>query len=234
MTCQTLSPRVFNRSWPRRETDRMHEGTSSTECTATVDLDRSATEASEPASLKLGDNDPAVGRPGPSVGLSPESFDRAGLTAPSSVQHHLPARRIIRRTIAHHPPPEELEKWATEVGILLGSLVPSYEARIKVLQLLHQYKHLNGNDLTDLPCSDIITHHVRIKPGAKPASAARQKRWPAHTEWWLRKLVQDGLEGDVYESTAVIGRLSQWNARAVLVDKVENPQLTDEPRLMFN
>ena len=94
-----------------------------------------ATEASEPASLKIEDTGPAVGRPGPSVGLSSESFDKAGLTAPSSVQHHLPARRIIRRTIAHHPPPEEeeLEKWATEVGILLGPLMPSYEARIKVL-----------------------------------------------------------------------------------------------------
>ncbi len=30
------------------------------------------------------------------------------------------------------------------------------------------------------------------------------------------------------------GMLSQWGARAVLVDKVENPKPTDEPRLTFD
>ena len=30
------------------------------------------------------------------------------------------------------------------------------------------------------------------------------------------------------------GRLSQWNARAVMVDKVEDPQPSDEPRMTFD
>lgn len=94
----------------------------------------------------------------------------------------IPDRRVVRRTVARHPPPEELEEWATEAGVSLGPLVPSQEARIKVLQLLHQYKHFNGNNLTHLPCTDIITHSVRLKSGTKPVSIARQKTWPAHTE----------------------------------------------------
>lgn len=41
---------------------------------------------------------------------------------------------------------------------------------------------------------------MRIAPEIKPISAKYQKRWPAHhTEWWLRKLIQDDLEGGVYE-----------------------------------
>ena len=73
--------------------------------------------------------------------------------------------------------------------------------RLKVLQLLYQYRHLNREDLTDLPCTDSITHRVRIKPGINPASVKSQKRWPPYTEWWLRKLIQDGLEGGIDELT---------------------------------
>ena len=104
-----------------------------------------------------------------------------------------------------------------------------------MLRLLHQYKHLNREDLRDLPCTDLITHRVRIAPSTKPHSCKTQKRWPPHTEWWLRKLVQDGLEGGVYElAEPANGKLSLWNARAVMVDKTENPQPTDEPRMTFD
>ena len=104
-----------------------------------------------------------------------------------------------------------------------------------MLCLLYHYRHLNGTDLTDLPCTDLITHRVRIAPGTKPASNTTQKRWPAHTEWWLRKIIQDGIDGGVYELTEPAnGRLSRWNARAVIVDKVENPRPEDEPRITFD
>lgn len=44
-----------------------------------------------------------------------------------------------------------------------------------------------------------------------------------------------GVQEGIYEYTlATIEHLSPWNARAVLVDKVENPQATDEPRLTFD
>ena len=104
-----------------------------------------------------------------------------------------------------------------------------------MLCLLYHYRHLNGTDLTDLLCTDLITHRVRIAPGIKPASNTTQKRWLVHTEWWIRKIVQDGIKGGVYELTEPAnGRLSRWNARAVIVDKVENPRPEDEPRVTFN
>ncbi|SLM37975.1 Ribonuclease H-like domain [Lasallia pustulata] len=60
-------------------------------------------------------------------------------------------------------------------------------------------------------------------------------RWAPHKEWWLRKLVQDGMLGGVYERTQhANGRLSAWNARAVIVDKEEDPKPTDEPRITFD
>lgn len=44
-----------------------------------------------------------------------------------------------------------------------------------------------------------------------------------------------GVEGGIYEPTLTTSEyLSPWNAKAVLVDKVENPKPTDEPRLTFD
>lgn len=148
-----------------------------------------------------------------------------------------PNRRIVRSVPDYQPPLEELEAWAIRLGLkpVLGPRIPTARDRLRVLQLLYQYRHLNREDLTDLPCTDLITHRIRLKPGTKPASAKSQKRWPAHTEWWLRKLVQDSIVGGVYELTEPAnGRFSEWNARAVMVDKVENPLPSDEPRMTFD
>lgn len=61
------------------------------------------------------------------------------------------------------------------------------------------------------------------------------RRWPAHTEWWIQKIIQEGIDGGVYEYTErANGRLSPWNARAVVVDKVENPTPADEPRVTLD
>ena len=76
---------------------------------------------------------------------------------------------------------------------------------------------------------------MRLVEGTKPSGSGIQKRRPADQEWWLQKLIIDGIAGGVYERTqSVNGRLSDWNARAVLVDKVENPTPLDEPRLTFS
>lgn len=97
--------------------------------------------------------------------------------------HHFPSRRVVR------PLPEyydvNLEAWAVDAGLkkALGPLIPSLEDRLRVLQLLYQYRHLNGEDLTNLPCTNIITHRVRITEGTKPYAARGQRWWPMHTEW---------------------------------------------------
>ena len=47
--------------------------------------------------------------------------------------------------------------------------------------------------------------------------------------------MEDGLEGGVYERMEPAnGRLSEWNARAVMVDKKENPSPKDKPRMTFD
>lgn len=119
----------------------------------------------------------------------------------------------------NYPSSEELEKWALRVGLKLEPLVPTMEDRLKVLQLLWQYRHLNSEDLTNLPQTDLIVHRVKLKEGVKPFSKP-QRRMPAHKEWWMRKLVQDDLNGGVYEYVEdANGRLFSWNAQAVMVDK---------------
>ena len=153
----------------------------------------------------------------------------------SSPLFPLPSRKIFRRDLDTTLSMDQLEQWAKSVEIKLGPLIPDVTSRLKVLQLLHTYRPLNGNDLTDLPCTNLIVHRVCLKEGTKPASVRSQKRWPAHIEWWLRKLVSIGIQGGIYEHTVTAnGRFSAWNARAVLVDKVPNPLPTDEPRLTFD
>ena len=180
---------------------------------------------------------PAIDTPGWSIG----SFSVSGTPPPlfphAPLGKAFPARRIVRPPQQNFPQSEFLEAWAAQLGLepVLGPLIVTADQRLRVLRLLYQYRHLNREDLRDLPCTDLVTHRVRIAPGTKPASSKFQKRWPAHTEWWLRKLVQDGLEGGVYELTEPAnGRLSQWNARAVMVDKVENSKPSDEPRMTFD
>lgn len=159
---------------------------------------------------------------------------RSPPTTPRKINPY-PSRPILRPSIPACVPSATLESWASSVGLILGPLVPDETARHQVLSLLYHYRHLNGTSLKNLPCTDIITHRVRIKPGTKPASNSTQKRWPTHTEWWLRKIIQEGLDGGIYEHTeAANGRLSRWNARAVVVDKVENPTPQDEPRVTFD
>ena len=99
--------------------------------------------------------------------------------------------------------------WAKEVDLVMSFLIPTEANRFRVLRLVHAYRHLNGSDLTDLPPTDMIVHRVRLASGTKPVAHA-QRKWPSHTEWWLRKLVQDEIKGGVYElAQSVNGRLSQ-------------------------
>src|SRR5215469_630394 len=143
-------------------------------------------------------------------------------------------RRIHRRPLDVTATPDELELWAKDVSLSLGPLVP-LDRRIDVIRLLYTYRHLQGGSLDNLPPTDLIQHRVRLQPGTKPKSYARQKRWPPHKEYWLRKLIQDGIQGGIFERTqSANGELSAWNYQAVLVDKVENPTPQDKPRLTFN
>lgn len=89
----------------------------------------------------------------------------------------------------------ELEKWAVSVNLSLGPLLPD-EARQEVLSLFYHYRHLDCKDLSDLPFTDLITHRISVPDGTKPCSMS-QKRWPPHTEWWMRELVLQGLRGGV-------------------------------------
>jgi hypothetical protein len=146
-------------------------------------------------------------------------------------------RRIIRKQLNSElfPELEELETWARNIGIKIGPVANTLEKRLKALQLVYFYRHLNGTGLDLLEPTDLAIHRVNMVPGLKPSSAKTQKRWPPDKEWWMKKLIQEGLDGGVFEKTLIAnGKLSEWNARIVLVDKVENPGPQDEPRLAFN
>ena len=146
-----------------------------------------------------------------------------------------PVRRVLSVNSDDFPSHAELLEWAAELKIQLGTLIPTKADELRVLQLLYSYRHLNGTNLDSLPATDLIVHRARLTPGTKPSSEGAQFRLAPHKEWWLRKLVQDGMSGGIYERTQhANGRLSAWNARPVIVDKEENPKPTDEPRITFD
>lgn len=109
-------------------------------------------------------------------------------------------------------------------------MVPDCD-RLEVLQTLWTYRDIESTGIEDMgPPTDLILHRTRIKEGT-PIYKAKAKRLSPDKEWWLRKLVSDGMKSGMYERTTVAnGKLSQWGADAVLVKKEGKV----EPRLTFN
>ena len=109
------------------------------------------------------------------------------------------------------------------------------ENKHRVLILLYQYKHLNSVDLTDLSCTDIILHNVELISETKSYAVKFQKRWLTHIEWWIQKIIQNDIDDDIYEYTQSANeRLSSWNARAVVVNKIENFTSENESKITFD
>lgn len=105
----------------------------------------------------------------------------------------------------------------------------------KVLCLLYYYKHLDEKDLKNLLCMNLIIHKVWIAKETKSTSKLIQKRWSAHSEWWLQKIIQNDIKENIYELTELINEcLSHWNVRVMIVDKVADSTLKNESRITFN
>ena len=129
----------------------------------------------------------------------------------------------------------ELSAWATDLDIVMESLMPISADELQVLQLLYTYQHLNGMSLDSLLSTDLIIHCVCLTPETPPFSVREQIRWPLHKEWWLWKIIQNSMMGRIYEQTQHANdQLSAWNAQTVLIDKTENSKSTDEPQITFN
>ncbi|KAI0996282.1 hypothetical protein K3495_g11899 [Podosphaera aphanis] len=129
----------------------------------------------------------------------------------------------------------EIDEWFEKVGIKIGPAVGNHIQRDKVKRLLYTYRDLNAVELEELVPTDLYIHRVRLREGTKPFSKVKQKRWPPGKEFWLQKIVNEGLACGMYERTVTAnGKLSDWNAQAVIVNKTENPGLCDEPKITFN
>ncbi|KEQ83933.1 hypothetical protein M438DRAFT_335660 [Aureobasidium pullulans EXF-150] len=146
------------------------------------------------------------------------------------VQKFPTSRRVHRRVTDTSRCQAELELWAAERKIQLGNMIPDCD-RLEVLQVLWTYRDLESTSVDDMgPPTDLILHRTSVKAGTPPYKA-KAKRLAHDKEWWLRKIVLQGIEAGMYERTTVANRkLSNWGADAVLVKK----EGKDEPRLTFN
>ena len=132
-------------------------------------------------------------------------------------------------------PLNELELWVSSVEIKLKSLISTAEDQLKVLQFLYQYKHLDEQNLFNLLSTDLILHWVCLIFRIKSYNICSQKRWSSHTEWWMRKLVQNEIDEEMYEHTQTANeRLSDWNSQIVMINKVNNFISENESRTTFN
>jgi hypothetical protein len=117
----------------------------------------------------------------------------------------------------------------------LNSLILFKEVKHKILCLFYHYRHLNNIDFTNLSLTDLITHRVTLKSDTKSANNEKQRRWSAHIEWWMQKIVTDDIKDDVYEIIESANEwLLSWNARAVIVNKIENSTSQNESRVTFD
>jgi hypothetical protein len=152
---------------------------------------------------------------------------------PISVPAYPKERRPAKRPLSTVPQ-AQVNDWAAKSGVKLGDGL-STDQRDRVTRLLYTYQDLNSTDLEGLPATDLYLHRVRLKDGTPPFNKPRQRRWPVGKEFWLRRIINEGLKYGLYERTMEAnGRLSDWNAQAQLVDKSDEPGEWDEPRLTFN
>ena len=128
-----------------------------------------------------------------------------------------------------------IHSWAASFSGLFMKYNMSAVKNNHKINVFHILMTLNDIDLAHHTTTDLVEHHIHLAPNTKPFSVAKQRRLAPIKEHWLQKIVQQGMEAGIHERTVVAnGCLSRWNARAVVVDKVENPIPEDEPRLAFD
>lgn len=113
-----------------------------------------------------------------------------------------------------------------------------FEIHCDGIELSSSIQSLRGCKLAKRHSStDLYTHRTRVPEGTLPSQSAR-KRWSAPQKYWLDKLIQEGLDAGMYESTKYAnGELSSWCSQPVLVLKdkdAEKPDPWEEHRLTFN
>ena len=143
-------------------------------------------------------------------------------------------RRIVRNALNSYSHAEDLKTWANQINLKLRSLISFMKARIEILKLLWQYRHLNNEDFSDLFSTDLIIHRVQLQSRTKSSSKS-QRKMTAHKKWWFKKLIQEDLENDVYEYCETVNeRFSSWNAQAIMMNKSNDSKSTDEMRMTFD
>lgn len=116
----------------------------------------------------------------------------------------------------------------------LKSLISIMKNRFKIFKFLWQYKHFNSKNLINLSQIDFIVHKVKFKKKIKSFSKP-QKRMPAHKKWWMKKLMQNDLNENVYEYVKNVNeRLFFWNAQTVMIDKSSNTKSNNEFKMIFD
>ncbi|KAI0996804.1 hypothetical protein K3495_g11379 [Podosphaera aphanis] len=139
-------------------------------------------------------------------------------------------RRPSRLSVCSEPQ-EVIDRWFDTTKCKLGALIPSEKEVDRVKRLLYTYRELNATELSQIPPTDLYKHKVHPREGTKPYSIKFQRRWPPEKEFWLIKIIKEAMACGMYERTInANGKLSDWNADAVLVDKPGQR----EPRITFN
>lgn len=132
-------------------------------------------------------------------------------------------RRVERRAIKEEecPPLEVLEEWVNKVGVKIGPLMPE-GYRHKLLCGLWTCRDLDSTDFKGLPVTDLIQHRVYLRKGSVPYAVRHGRRMSKYQEYWLTKVIMEGLECGMYERTPYDEPLSLWSAPPVLVTKNPN------------
>jgi hypothetical protein len=130
-------------------------------------------------------------------------------------------RRPFRRPLSTDSD-EVVEAWFASCGAKIGDAC-SPELVPKFKRLLYTYRHINAVELEDITPTDLYIHRVRLKEGTKPWRAKHKKKYTPRQQYWLNRIIQEGVQAGMYERTihGIHGKLSNWAA---------NPNLVEKPR----
>ncbi len=82
----------------------------------------------------------------------------------------------------------------------MGEAISNDKAKFDLLKLLWVYQDVEAITLKDIPPTDLITHRIQLKEGTKIHKAKYQKL-SQDCEWWLRRIIEEGIDAGMYERT---------------------------------
>lgn len=136
-----------------------------------------------------------------------------------AASHKFPTeRRPQRRPLDWKTEMDEVNQWVGESGIQIGAQAKTAEQKEVASRILYTWCDLFATDIADIRKTDLVTHTIPLKQGAKPYQARQHLYTPEERAWFDENLPK------LLEANIICFCDSPWSSKSKFVRK-QNGQL---------